>query len=53
MAKTPPCEGCKIACTNYKRCGKYREWLRETWREVQALYGSEFVQSAKSVSEAD
>lgn len=41
MAKTPPCEGCKIACTNYKRCGKYREWLRETWREVQALYAEQ------------
>lgn len=53
MAQKPPCEGCKRVCTNYKRCGKYKEWVREAWREVQALYGRESVKSAESVSKAD
>lgn len=41
MTQKSPCEECKSVCTNYKRCEKYKKWVRKAWREVQALYAEQ------------
>lgn len=47
------CERRQDCAFSSRPCRKWREWFSRRWKEVRALYGSESVQSAESVSEAN